>query len=65
MTTGNETSNRARTAAATTRQPAIASPSELTVRLGRELSPFAADDNGWTDPAAEQLRLLLVGLGRI
>ena len=49
MSAGNETADRAGTDTAPSRPPTTASPSELTVRLGRELSPFAADDNGWTD----------------
>ena len=49
MTIGNETAGRARPGAAPARRPAIASPAGLAARLGRELSPFEADDNGWTD----------------
>ena len=49
MTTGNETADRAGTGAATARQPTVASPAGLAVRLGRELSPFEVDDDGWTD----------------
>ena len=49
MTTGNETADRAGTGAATARQTTVASPAGLAVRLGRELSPFEVDDDGWTD----------------
>ena len=49
MTTGNETSGRGRSDAAPARQLAIASPAELAVRLGRELSPYEVDEDGWSD----------------